>query len=612
MCSKEIVKAELINRQLEKNDIYLNRFWSGIVKNRSPLFVPISAMGLQIIQRLDTLWDGLNTEISPAMTLVRRPGYPAFCSQAFGSSDWPLAYYSFRNLSGTVIPLVDTPTHVYQFSNSALTAVFTKSTTARTSFQKVANILYACDGTSAWKWNGSATSNIGIATPTATPGLSYSSGSLSPTVGYSYVYTYRNSSTGTTSSASPYSANTGVLTGKNITVTGSGSSDPQCDKVDIYRTADGGPVYYYLATVSNISSWSYTDSTPDADLNTFQVAPVAGVNNPIPTGASLLTWYMGRLWCAVGNMLYFSAGPDCTNGVGEEAWPAANVFPVPGNITSLLGTTQGLVVTTSDNAYVVGGTDSSTFTTPQMWQANFGVANQNCVCQDGDNLFFFTTQGQLWNFSTSLTEIGNPLEAQLGAFNPASVSITRHRNGSDEGIFISDGSANVYRYSLNFGCWSPVAQPVGGVGVIGSIETSTNNWTLMLGQTSGSSYLFGRSLTTFTDGSSPYDAYAVIGSLILAPPRQVAILNSIVVQAVDIGTYPTISVLLNNTSGTFTALPNPVPDPPQLPLNTSPWMKRHDLKAAATPLPQHVNHCQIKIDFGTDTVRNELLGLAVV
>jgi hypothetical protein len=30
------------------------------------------------------------------------------------------------------------------------------------------------------------------------------------------------------------------------------------------------------------------------------------------------------------------------------------------------------------------------------------------------------------------------------------------------------------------------------------------------------------------------------------------------------------------------------------------------LKAAQQPLPQHVRHCQVKVDFGKDTVKNEL------
>ena len=133
----------------------------------------------------------------------------------------------------------------------------------------------------------------------------------------------------------------------------------------------------------------------------------------------------------------------------------------------------------------------------------------------------------------------------------------------------------------------------------------------MAGRTGGSGYMLGRSLTTFTDDGTAYDAYAIVGSLILAPPRQVAVMNSVLIDVLATGTYPTISVLLNEISGTFTVLPNPVPDPPQLAASKTVWMKRHDLKSAQVPLPQHVRHCQVKIDFGTDTVQNTLYTLLV-
>jgi len=606
------MQAHNIQRNLEQSGLYINRFWSGVNTNRSPIFAPLSQMGLQVLKRLDTLWDGLNAEISPKMTLTRRYGFSKYCSTAFGSSDYPLAFYSFKNLSGTIYNLVDTPTHVYKYTTSAITSVFSKSTSAQTSFQKVANIVYGCDGTSSWKWDGTTRTNMGIVAPSVAPTLSYVSGSLSPTSGYQYVYVYRNSSTGTTSSASPASANTGQQTSKNISVGYTASADSQVDKIDIYRTADGGGVYYFLVTVNNGTS-TYTDSTADSGLNTDQLAPVAGVNAPPPSGISLLVWHMGRLWAAAGNVLYFSAGPDCTNGVGAEAWPASNNLPVAGNITALVSTSQGLVVFTSDNAYVVGGTDSSSFTTPQIWQKNFGVANQNCVTQDGDLLFVFTTKGQLFTFSGTLTEIGFPIASSLAAMTPANVYLAIHRNGTDEGLFVSDGSTNLWRFSMNNSCWSPVFQPVSGLKAIGSVETSTNNWTLQVGRSSGSGYILKRDTTVFTDDGSAYSSYATIGSLVLAPPRQVAVLNSVLIEASATGTYPTVSVLLNEISGSFTALPNPVADPPQLAASSTLWMKRHDLKAAASPLPQHVRHLQVKIDFGnTDTVQNELLGLGLV
>ena len=607
-----------VKRNLETGGgIYLDKWWTGLYQNRSPLFTPVSAMGIQMIARQDALWDGRNMMITPQFTLRRRYGFLRYCSSAFGSSEWPLTYYSFQNLSGTITPIVDTQSTVYSFTPTSKTSIFTKSTTAQSSFEDVGNILYWCDGTSSKKWNGATVTNWGIAAPTVAPTLSFSSGSLSPTVGYQYVYVYRNSSTGHISTASPTSANTGPQTSKNISVGYTASTDAQVDKIDIYRNDDGGAVYYFLAEVSNATS-SYTDSTPDAGLDDLLIAPVADVNNPPPSGMSLTVWYAGRLWGASGNTLYYSGGPDTLNGVGPEAWPPINNFPVPGNITALASTSQGLIVWTTDDAYVVLGTNASTFTAPQLWQANWGVANQNCVCQDGDNLFIYTTRGQMWSYSASgLQEIGFMEGTQLGAFTPANVYITIHRSGEDEGIFVSDGSSNIYRYSQVASAWDTVIQPVGGVGCIESIEVTAGNWRLMAGRPTGSGYILDRDTSTFTDDGSTYPAWATVGSLMVAPPRQVANIASVLIDATAIGTYPTVSVLLNETTdlgsapATFITLPNPVPDPPQLAASQSIWMKRHDLKAAQYPLSGHVRHMQVKIAFPSEAHPNELLGLGL-
>ena len=104
------------------------------------------------------------------------------------------------------------------------------------------------------------------------------------------------------------------------------------DKIWIFRTDDGGGLYYFLAQVNNATS-TYTDSTVDSGLNDDIVAPLNPLNAPPPTGANLVCFWSGRLWVAVKNILYFAMGPDCTTGVGEEAFIASNQFKLPLNVT---------------------------------------------------------------------------------------------------------------------------------------------------------------------------------------------------------------------------------------------------------------------------------------
>jgi hypothetical protein len=614
-----------ISRSLEpKNELFVNRFQSGLYTNRGPLYTPISALGLQVITRQDTLWDGLNVQITPQFTLRRRYGTSKACSVSFGASEFPLAYFSFQNLSGTVTPIVDTQTNVYTFSSSSKSSIYSKAVgSTQSSFNSVGNIVYWVDGINANKWNGTAVTNMGIVAPTITPSLSFASGSLSPTVGFQYVYVFKNSSTGHISTASSPSASTGVQTSKNITVGANGSGDGQVDKIDIYRTKDGGATYFFLAEIANpgTGSWTYTDSTADSSLNTLLIAPVAFANNPPPVGLSLLTWYAGRLWGASGNTLYFSGGPDTINGVGTEAWPPANNFAVPGPITALASTSQGLVVFTVDDAYVVTGTTATTFTVPILWQSNWGVASQNSVTQDGDTLYIFTSKGQLFSASQAngIQEIGYAIQQKLTAITPASAYLTIHKSGGDEGVFLSDGSTKIWRYSNITSSWDPAMGIVGGVNAIASIEIAAGNWSLLVGRASGLGYILKRDVTQFADDGSSYTAFATIGSLTVAPPRQITTVSSVLLQAVRIGTYPTISVMLNEITdlgfvpATFTVLPNPVQDPPGLPESSSLWTMRHDIGGADVPLANgYVQHLQLKISFIAENAASEIyaFGLA--
>jgi hypothetical protein len=574
-----------------------------------------------MISKMDALFGGLNTELSPKATIVRRPGFSKYDSQQFAAATYPLTFYTFKNVAGTIKNLVDTPGTLKSFTSSALTTIFTKTGGAgQTSFITGGNQVYFCDGVSTpSKWDGTTVTNWGIVTPAVTPGISTGAGVLSPTSGYSYVYAYYNSTTGHISSASAASANTGPLTSKNITVSYTASGDSQVTNIWIFRTVDGGSLYYFLAQVANTTT-SYTDSTADSGLNTLLIAPISGVNNPPPAGMAHVAFYAGYAWGSVGNVLYFSNGPNTTLGSGTESWPASNNFTLPGAITCIRPTSVGLAVFTRDDLYLLAGSSLSTFTL-LPWQANFGVPGENCVCQDGDVLYCFTTRAMLYQiqYGQGIAELGFNIRQSLGAMTPGSVYLTLHRNGGDEGLFVSDGSANVWRYGMDFGAWSPVAQPTQGAGALGSIETSTANWTLLMGAGSGSGYIWNRQPGTYTDNGTGYDANVIIGSLVVAPSGQFATPEKIMVLATNGGAgynVPAVNVLPNNISGAFTNIPHPVGDPPALANtpyeSTTMFSKAYHWKAVQSPLPQYVQNLQIQVDFGSETVQSELLAVGLL
>jgi hypothetical protein len=601
-----------IKRNLAQSgdDMYINKWWTGLVTQRSPLFVPVSALGNQVVARHDSLLDGTNIEVSPNMTLVRRPGFPAYCSTSLGAEK-PLQFFSFKNTAGTIKAMVDTESRVAYFTDSAITSVFTKGTTAQTSFSKVGDVLYMFNGTDAKRWDGTNVNDIGITTPATAPTLTFAAGVLSPLSGYKYGYCYRRSTTGEVSTMSPASANTLAQTLQNITVHGASSADGTVDKVDIFRTRDGGSLYYFLATVNNGGTWTYTDSSADIDLNDDIVAPTAHLNDPPPAGASLACFHMGRMWVAQSNNLYFGGGPQVTYGVPESCFPPANVFVLPGKITAMVSTSQGLAVWTEDDFYVVTGSDLANFNA-RRYQANFGVASQNCVSQDGDLLLVLTTNKQLFRFSDSLDEVGYSIRNLLAEIDPASAYLALHRSGTDEGLFVSDGSTTVYRYSLAQNCWCTAGVVEGGVSCVSSVEVATADYRLLAGRSSTAGRILNRDLLTFSDDGTVYGADATIGTLMLAPPGQVATVKSMVLETMPVGSYPTLSVLLNEISGDFTELPNPIADPVNLPASETVWARRHYLDAAQDPLTKSlIRYMLVKIEFASEDAKSELLGLAV-
>jgi hypothetical protein len=752
-------------------NLYINRWWTGEVTQRSPLFTPVSALGLQIISRHDTLAGGSNMELSPIMTLARRYGWTKFCPTALGSSEYPLDYFSYLNTAGTLACLVDTPSRVAKFDSNGIGTLYNKATTNPTCFVKVGDVAYLCDGVDAYKYVGpnlltysntfsnavwtafgntltggqtdpnggsaatqvavsnisnavyqdctpnytpivgntftfsiwvkavsgsgnvsiyiqnvggsggniavltitptsswvrytvtgqaatgatavrsvvsstatSTTFNIygaqlevgntatpvvitsalpqgmflwGIAAPLTTPTLSFVSGSLSPSSGYQYVYVYKNSVTGHISTASPVSANTGAQTSKNIQVGYSASTDPQVTNIDIYRTKDGGGIFYFCAEVANTTG-TYTDSTPDSSLNTLLIAPQAGMNNPPPAGISLVTWYNDRLFATVNNILYASSGPDCTNGVEQESWNPTYTWVLPATITSINSTPFGMAIFTTDGSYLMQGQSTATYY-PTPWLKNFGVSNRHCVTNDQSNMYVYTRRSQLWQVdaSANLTDIGFPVGDQLlASYSPNSSSLSMHRNGNDVGLFISNGSTLLKRYCPNFNSWDPTATINGGVGVIASIETVSAVWSLLLGRPTGSGYILFRDTTSYLDDGAAYPCSAIIGSLLLAPPGETATLDQVLMQVMPVGTYPTVGVRMNEISGGFTSLPTPVNDPPQY--DSTPFAsasitsKRHYLKGAASVLPQILQHCQLQISFVAESARGEILGVAI-
>jgi len=600
------------------------RLFTGLYTYRSPLIQP----GTRAEERFyggrpDALIDGLNVEISNKNTLIRRPGYSAYTTATLPTA--ATSFYSFQQLNTNVTVLADTASGVYSLSPTSTTELFAKSTGAvQTTFQGVGSWMFMGDGVDLKKWNGTTVSTWGIAPPATAATLSFSAGTLNTTstLGWSYVYCYQNATTQHISTASPVSAYSGKQTNIQVTVQGVGSADPQVGNIQIYRTNDGGATYYLLGTVPNTSTWTYVDTSADSALNTFIVAPQALANNPPPAGLTNLAFFSGRLWGSVANYVYYAAGPDTTNGSGNESFPPLNYFQFPSVVTRLVPYTNGLFVFTVDNIYVIQGnvsaagasTAGGTVFYSLLFQSGMGVRSYNAVDTYAGVIYAFTSDNQLIaiNPGSGVQCLSAGITDQLAAVNPANVSIAFLTQGfQDQALFLCDGAGSIWRCNPNqqpegLVCWSPKATVTGGASYLSAVETSVGVHQLMVA--SGSSVLV-RNWAVYTDNGSAYTGYATFGSIVLTQPGQLAEVQSICTEFRAVGSQPSLAILPNEISGSFTSLPQSQPDPPQLSPSQSIYSNRYYLSQCT--FPTVMRHLQMKVSFATENSASEMLGYSI-
>jgi hypothetical protein len=137
--------------------LWSNEFWTGLWTQRSPLrdaATPFLYGKFYGATRYESLIDGLNVEISPRLTLTRRPGNSVYNSQNFTNVT---RFYDFRINNGTsenIRTIVDTTTAVYDGTGpSTKTLLYTKQAGAgKCSLLGVGNTLYMGDGVQQQKW----------------------------------------------------------------------------------------------------------------------------------------------------------------------------------------------------------------------------------------------------------------------------------------------------------------------------------------------------------------------------------------------------------------------------------------------------------------------------
>lgn len=458
----------------------------------------------------------------------------------------------------------------------------------------------------------------GIGGPTVTP---TGSGSLTTQNGWIYAYAYGNSSSGGLSNLTPVSSSTGAFSNKDeVTVALVASTDPQVNQINVFRTTDGGPstIMYELPnspfpnTTTNIE-----DTALDTSLSIYSVATTPGLNNPPPTGISGFEWYAGRLWGFVGNLLYFSSGPDSISGNAPENWYPNYVYELPTTIVRLISLgASGMLVFTLDKIHIVQGNSTQTFTV-NIYASKVGARQYNAIAVDGANIYVFTSDRQLLCIGPSgTTEPGSQIGDQLDNLDPTLVYLTVHRSGSQDQILaISDGTTNIYTFNLSQEAWNPLQTPVGGVQAIMSLEVTPGVFKFLMGSPNAGQVLLQRDLATFADNGTAYPCNVTFGNIQFADPGQLADMEGLYLESSKVTSTPVVGVLMNDISGTFSTLTNPRTEPtsisiptPQSSYKSQVWyLKTGDKKYVTEAL----RHLQFQFSWPAEAVKEEIFGICL-
>lgn len=458
------------------------------------------------------------------------------------------------------------------------------------------------------------------------------------------------SETGLITTASPVATVTGSNPGAVVTVSGLGSTDTQFDTIVIWRDADGGGASNMFELteipmpppINGVAQpWSFLDflpDTPTADfpgLNTLIPAPIDDSNDP-PNKAFLpMVFNYQRIWGALGETVPFSGGPDVVTGNPNEAFAPADELPFLAPVTRVVRNSQGLIVFLTDSVEaILGGPATSTFFSTTL-APGIGLVSFNALDVFGGEIFFFASDNsfRVINPALNLSLIGFPLGDQFAntpssgvsdaTWSPANVYVAVHQNGTDNCIFVADGSTGWYRVNPNQvpgassgpePIWSPFATITAGCKMVQSLETSPGTKTLLVGSTTAGSSISKRALGTYTDNGSTYDAYFIMGAIVLAHPGQIALLKFLELDLSGVKYKPTVSYLLNELSGTYAPFVSaPVFDPPSLygnttnPLTYSP--NRYYFTGEA-----RLARCRflsVKVDFGSTSNGDEVFDMTI-
>jgi hypothetical protein len=433
------------------------------------------------------------------------------------------------------------------------------------SFSQIVGAYTSPDGTAAWMNSGAF--------------------SVAATAPWLYGYAFEASATVDISNMSPQSQPIVVIEGNQVTVQGMGTGVAGVDTIVLYRTDQGGSIFFFLASFPNPGAgvqWTYIDNTPDSGLNILIQAQTAGQGTPLPAGATALAFKGGRIFAAVGNVVYISSGPDAVVSGSSGNAGFDTTLPCQSKIIKFWGNALGMVVFTLKDAYIIKGSGVSgdaalgipadPFTIDDFLE-DIPLLSYDAFTVHFSTGYLFGGQRMVTSLdpSAGIVEASFPLADQVAAFNPKTSFCTFHTGPSGEtALYLSDGSTQWYRMSPTSSPetgwnWSPPALITGGMSAVQSVEILPGTKALLIGPPAAGGPILMRDTTVRTDNGTPYPMSLDFNPIVLAEPGQLAGVAWMALKTAETGNTPTLGVVLDEIKGPLETIPRNRQDPPNLP-----------------------------------------------
>lgn len=437
------------------------------------------------------------------------------------------------------------------------------SSTNRFDFVTANNHVFFGNGVDMMKYDGTDLTNWGITAPSAAVSIALGAGALTATVGYQYVICWENSSTGHLSSPSPVSALT-VPSSQNVTITGNTTSDGQVDKVRVYRTTDGGSIFFeHPSSPVAYATWTasgLTDSSADTALGST-LAPLANYNNR-PTAGRGFAFYAGRIWWVDDDTLYYTGFEEINNGVPEESAPPVNYYPFGEELTGCYALKNALLVFGINTIFVVTGDSLTTFHRDTLGM-NAGCFHFPTICGTENTCAFLDASNTIrLTDGLTLQELSLPIRPDIASITHASAAMAFHDDGIRHWLVLMDGGASKLRvYDQDTQQWMP-PWSLTGLQAIHSGSTAVGTKSLLLGRSKKPLIM---DTSTYQDEGSSAAASATIGLIAVVPDDAIDQKNSVrrVIIERNSVALDTVNILTDEDpeGATFTSLTNTA-DPP--------------------------------------------------